>query len=88
MIELTGNYNTAKAFTDTAEASAIAQVQQIVDLWFMADCRIRIMPDIHGGMYCPIGFTMTIIDKVVPNFVGVDIGCGMSVAMLKANELI
>jgi RNA-splicing ligase RtcB len=50
---------------------------------FMAGCKVRIMPDVHAGMGCTIGTTMTIADKVVPNLVGVDIGCGMETAVLK-----
>jgi len=83
VIELQGTYNTAKVFTDTAEQSAITQIKHLLDQPFMAGSKIRIMPDVHAGMGCTIGTTMTIADKVVPNLVGVDIGCGMETALLK-----
>jgi len=83
MIKLTGKYNTAKVFTDTAESSAIAQIEHLLDQEFIAGSTIRVMPDAHAGMGCTIGTTMTITDRVVPNLVGVDIGCGMETVLLK-----
>jgi RNA-splicing ligase RtcB len=83
MIELTGKYNTAKIFTSNADPTAIAQIEHLLDQPFVAGSKIRIMPDVHAGMGCTIGTTMTIKDKVVPNLVGVDIGCGMETALLK-----
>lgn len=74
-----GKYNEAKIFTDVVEDSAIKQVQTVCDIEAFKDSKIRLMPDIHSGAGCTIGTTMTISDKIVPNFVGVDIGCGMSV---------
>ena len=87
MIELTGQYNSAKIFTDNAESSAVAQIQHLLDQSFIAGCKIRVMPDCHAGIACTIGMTMTITNKVVPNFVGVDIGCGMLTALLKDKRL-
>jgi len=83
MVELKGKYNTAKLFTDNAEPSAIQQIEHLLDQEFISGSKIRIMPDAHAGMGCTIGTTMTITDKVVPNLVGVDIGCGMETAILK-----
>jgi RNA-splicing ligase RtcB len=83
MIELKGIYNTAKVFTGNAEQSAIAQIENLLNQEFVAGSKIRIMPDVHAGMGCTIGTTMTITDKVVPNLVGVDIGCGMETVLLK-----
>ena len=83
MIELQGKYNTAKVFTDTAEPSAISQIQHLLDQDFVHGSKIRVMPDAHAGMGCTIGTTMTITDKVVPNLVGVDIGCGMETVLIK-----
>ncbi|MCL1878907.1 MAG: RtcB family protein [Defluviitaleaceae bacterium] len=77
MIELKGKHNTAKVFTDNIEPSAIQQIEHLLDQEFIAGSKIRIMPDVHFGMGCTIGTTMTITDKIVPNLVGVDIGCGM-----------
>ncbi|MDR2547824.1 MAG: RtcB family protein [Lachnospiraceae bacterium] len=82
MITLQGTYSTAKLFTDTAEAVTINQIEQLLNQEFTKGSQIRIMPDAHAGMGCTIGTTMTITDKVVPNLVGVDIGCGMETVEL------
>ncbi len=87
MIEVTGAYNTAKIYTDTLESSAKEQIRTLCDQPFAADSKIRIMPDVHAGKGCTIGTTMTIGDKVVPNLVGVDIGCGMETIKLKIKRL-
>jgi RNA-splicing ligase RtcB len=87
MIELKGKCNTAKLFTRTAEQTAVAQIQQLLDQEFTAGSQIRVMPDAHAGMGCTIGTTMTIKDKVVPNLVGVDIGCGMETARLEDAQI-
>ena len=77
MREVAGEYNTAKIFTDVVDDASIAQVKELCDQEFCTGSRIRLMPDIHAGAGCTVGTTMTIKDKVVPNLVGVDIGCGM-----------
>lgn len=77
MIEIQGRFNTAICYTDTLEDTAYAQIQSVCNEEAFKDSKIRIMPDVHAGKGCTIGTTMTIIDKVVPNMVGVDIGCGM-----------
>ncbi|MGN1194780.1 MAG: RtcB family protein, partial [Acutalibacteraceae bacterium] len=77
MIEIKGQFNTAKVFTDTVEDSATEQIQTLCDQSFTENCKIRIMPDVHSGAGCVIGFTADLGDKVIPNIVGVDIGCGM-----------
>ncbi len=77
MIEIKGKYNTAKVFTDNIEESAIAQIIELCNQEAFKDSKIRIMPDVHSGTGCVIGTTMTIKNKIVPNLVGVDIGCGM-----------
>ena len=87
MIEIRGKYNEARIFTDVADSASIAQVQQLCDQEFAAGSRIRIMPDIHAGAGCTIGTTMTITDKVVPNLVGVDIGCGMETIRIREKRL-
>ena len=83
MIELKGKFNMAKVFTDNIEASAVGQITNMLNLEFVSDSKIRIMPDVHMGAGCTIGTTMTITDKIVPNWVGVDIGCGMETVRLK-----
>lgn len=87
MIELEGKYNTAKVFTDVVDQSAISQVIELLNQEFTAGSRIRMMPDIHAGAGCTIGTTMTIADKVVPNLVGVDIGCGMETVMVREDHM-
>ena len=77
MIEINGQFNTAICYTDTLEDTAYAQIQTVCNEEAFKESKIRIMPDVHAGKGCTIGTTMTIIDKVVPNMVGVDIGCGM-----------
>jgi len=87
MIEIKGKYNTAKIFTDNADNEAIAQITELCNQEFAKDSIIRIMPDVHAGAGCTIGTTMTITDKIVPNLVGVDIGCGMETIKLKQKDI-
>ena len=87
MIEIKGKYNEAKIFTDVVDSASIAQVQELCNQEFTAGSRIRLMPDIHAGKGCTIGTTMTITDRVVPNLVGVDIGCGMETIRIKEMRL-
>lgn len=82
-----GKYNEAYVYTDVVEEEAIQQVKAMCDSEVFAGAKIRIMPDVHAGAGCTIGTTMTILDKVVPNMVGVDIGCGMEVVKIKEKEL-
>ncbi|MBP3322010.1 MAG: RtcB family protein [Clostridia bacterium] len=87
MIEIIGTYNSAKCFTDRLEQGAYDQIKAVCDQQAFADSTIRIMPDVHAGIGCTIGTTMTIEDKVVPNMVGVDIGCGMYTVLFEGAEL-
>jgi len=87
MITVQGKYNEAKIFTDVVDQASIAQVIQLCSQEFAAGSRIRLMPDVHAGMGCTVGTTMTITDKVVPNLVGVDIGCGMETVRLREDHL-
>lgn len=82
-----GKYNEAKVFTDNVEKEALKQIEELCDQEFCIGSKIRIMPDTHAGAGCTIGTTMTILDKIVPNLVGVDIGCGMLVTVLKETEI-
>ena len=82
MFELQGKYATAKVFADAADDKAISQVIELLNQPYAENSRIRMMPDIHAGAGCTIGTTMTIHDKVCPNLVGVDIGCGMETTRL------
>lgn len=87
MIQITGKYNTAVCYTGQLESIAAEQIRAVCDRAEFADCKIRIMPDVHAGMGCTIGTTMTITDKVVPGMVGVDIGCGMETVMLAQQDM-
>lgn len=87
MLELQGKYNTAKVFTDVVDEASIAQVIQLCNQEFTEGSRIRLMPDVHAGAGCTVGTTMTITDKVVPNLVGVDIGCGMETVLVRENHV-
>lgn len=66
-----------KIFTNNIEPEAVNQVYNLVKQPAFKDCKVRIMPDVHAGKGCVIGFTADLGDKVIPNIVGVDIGCGM-----------
>ncbi|WP_144512586.1 RtcB family protein [Bacillus sp. FJAT-22090] len=86
MIEIKGTHNNALVFTNTIEETAKRQVEELCSLSFLQDTKIRMMPDLHAGKGCTVGTTMTITDKVVPNFVGVDLGCGMICAKLDVEK--
>lgn len=77
MFEIKGKKNTAICYAKVVEAEAIEQIRRMCDYDCSVGSKIRIMPDVHAGKGCTIGTTMTITDRVVPNVVGVDIGCGM-----------
>lgn len=77
MLEIKGKVNTAICYAKIVEEEAIQQIRRMCDYELAAKSQIRIMPDVHAGKGCTIGTTMTITDKVCPNIVGVDIGCGM-----------
>lgn len=87
MIEIKGKYNEAKIFTDVVDSASVAQVQELCNQEFTAGSRIRLMPDIHAGAGCTVGTTMTISDRMVPNLVGVDIGCGMETVRIRESHL-
>lgn len=87
MFEVTGKYASAIIYTDMVDQTSVGQVIELCNQEFVQGQRIRLMPDIHAGAGCTIGTTMTIGDKIVPNLVGVDIGCGMAVAVLKETHI-
>lgn len=66
-----------KIFTENIEPEALNQIYTLINQPAFSNCKIRIMPDVHAGAGCVIGFTADLGDKVIPNIVGVDIGCGM-----------
>ncbi|MDE6968199.1 MAG: RtcB family protein [Eubacterium sp.] len=87
MFILKGKYNEAKVFADTADETSVSQVLLLLDQEFVSGSRIRMMPDIHAGAGCTIGTTMTVTDKIVPNLVGVDIGCGMETVAVREKHI-
>ena len=87
MIEIKGTYSIAKVFAEDLEGTAAVQIKQLCDMEYTKGSKIRIMPDVHAGAGCTIGTTMTIFDKVVPNLVGVDIGCGMETVRLSKKHI-
>ena len=82
-----GKCATAVCYARVIEDEAVEQIRRMCDYDFTAGSRIRIMPDVHAGKGCTIGTTMTVLDKAVPNVVGVDIGCGMYTVRLNEREV-
>ena len=87
MLEIKGKVNTAICYAKVIEDEAINQIRRMCDYDITAGSKIRIMPDVHAGKGCTIGTTMTIVDKAVPNVVGVDIGCGMYTVNLGRTDI-
>ncbi len=87
MLELNGKYNQAKVFTDKIDNDCIAQIILLCNQEFTKGLSIRMMPDVHAGSGCTVGTTMTIKDKIVPNLVGSDIGCGMETVKLQEQQI-
>ena len=77
-----GTYNKASVFASIVETEALKQIEEICNQPFTEGSHIAVMPDVHSGKGCTIGLTMTLGDKICPNLVGVDIGCGMTVVEL------
>ncbi|MBV7274734.1 RtcB family protein [Clostridium sp. PL3] len=77
MIEIKGKYSSAVVYTDKLEMEVASQVTELCNQEFSIGSKIAIMPDTHAGKGCVIGFTANLGDKIIPNIVGVDIGCGM-----------
>jgi len=87
MLEIKGQKNTAICYAKVVEEDAIEQIRRMCDYGLTEGSKIRIMPDVHAGKGCTIGTTMTVQDKVCPNIVGVDIGCGMYTVKLAEKEI-
>lgn len=87
MFEIKGKYATALITTQNIEEEAIAQITELVNNEASKNSYIAIMPDVHAGAGCVIGTTMTITDRVVPNLVGVDIGCGVLAVEIQNENL-
>ena len=87
MFEIKGKVTTAVCYAKVVEEEAIEQIRTMCDYELTRGSRVRVMPDVHAGTGCTIGTTMTVTDKVCPNIVGVDIGCGMFTVRLAEREL-
>lgn len=83
MFEIKGKVTTAICYAKVIEDEAIEQIRRMCDYDLTRGSKVRIMPDVHAGKGCTIGTTMTITDKICPNIVGVDIGCGMYTVKLQ-----
>ena len=87
MDTIKGNYAEAVVYASSIEDYAKAQIKMICDNDISLGSKIRIMPDCHPGKVGPIGLTMTVTNKVIPQLMGIDIGCGMLVAKIKAKNI-
>lgn len=82
-----GIYASANVFSNTAEDYAIAQVRMICDNEASKGSSIRVMPDVHPGKVGPIGLTMTVGERILPQLIGIDIGCGVSMMKIKSTKI-
>ncbi|MGG3641669.1 RtcB family protein [Bacillus gobiensis] len=87
MIKITGTQTEAKVFSNHPQDAAIEQIQELCNQPFLKGTKISIMPDYHAGKGCVIGTTIQLKDKVVPNLVGVDVGCGVLTVKLKEKDI-
>ena len=87
MFKIQGKINTAVCYAKVVDDSAVEQIKKMCDCALTEGSQIRIMPDVHAGKGCTVGTTMTIKEKVCPNIVGVDIGCGMYTVRLTAKTI-
>ena len=76
-----------KIFTDNIDPEAENQIYELIRLAPFEGARVRIMPDVHYGKGCVVGFTSTTNDLLIPNVIGVDIGCGMLTVKLGKREI-
>ena len=87
MKTVNGICTSAKIFTDSIEDYALAQIRMLCDDEAFRGSKIRIMPDVHPGKVGTIGFTATVGKRILPNVVGIDIGCGVTIAKLKQKKM-
>lgn len=85
-IIIEGNYNEAKVFNPNIDEDSYEQIKSMMDREEFKDSKFRFMPDVHYGKGSTVGTTMTVTDVIVPNFIGVDIGCGVNVTELEINK--
>lgn len=89
---INGVFASAKVFTtnnikNAIDDYAVAQLQMLCDNEAAKGCRVRVMPDVHPGKVGTIGLTMTVGQRILPNVVGIDIGCGLTIAKLKVKKI-
>lgn len=87
MKTVNGICTSAKIFTDSIEEYALAQIKMLCDNEAFWGSKIRIMPDVHPGKVGTIGFTATVGERILPNVVGIDIGCGVTIGKLKQKKI-
>ena len=87
MKTVNGKFGKAVVYTDLVDENSIAQVKELLDQQFVEGQKVRMMPDIHAGKGCVVGTTMTVTDKICPNLIGVDIGCGMLATKIDKKEV-
>jgi tRNA-splicing ligase RtcB (3'-phosphate/5'-hydroxy nucleic acid ligase) len=78
MVKLNGKYEEAVVYNDDVESVAISQIVNLLNQPFAENSHVRVMSDVHAGAGCVIGYTAKLTDKIVPNLIGVDIGCGVT----------
>lgn len=87
MKTVNGIFASAKVFADGPDAYALAQIQMICDHPASRGSKIRVLPDVHPGKVGTIGLTMTVGGSILPNLVGIDIGCGITLARIKQKKV-
>ncbi len=86
-MKIQGTYNTAVVFNDNVDEESYRQIQEFCNQEIFRDTRIRIMPDVHAGKGCVIGYTADLGERVVPNLIGLDIGCGILVTRIGREDI-
>ncbi len=86
-MDIQGKYNTARVFNDNLDTESYRQILEFCNQEIFRGTQIRVMPDVHAGKGCVIGYTANLGDKVVPNLIGLDIGCGILVSRLGIKNL-
>jgi len=87
MKTVNGKFGKAIVYTNLVDDNSIAQVKELLDQPFVEGQKVRMMPDIHAGKGCVVGTTMTVTDKICPNLIGVDIGCGMLAVKIDRKDI-
>ena len=87
MIRINGEYTNALVYTDNIDECAYSQIMELCNHFAFKNAEVRIMPDCHAGNACVIGFTAVLNEKrIIPNIVGVDIGCGVMATLFRTEQ--